>query len=213
MIDRNRPGFVKMKRSILSWRWFSSPTVCHLYHALIYMADYFDHYDQGILLKPGQVLTTVKELEDITGLTRQQIRTALQKLESTNDITTKSTNKNTLVTIENYTKHQRTMTTSNQKGNQKNNQQSAENNHQGPQNNHQGHRNNHQEALNSHQATNIPIIKEKEEIKEIKETIEISEQDQNETLMPDIPSMDEIADRMAAMREQRDRVSKKWGLL
>ena len=53
-------------------------------------------------VKRGQVITSRKHLSEETGLSEQQIRTSLKKLQSTNEITIQSTNKFTVITIEKY---------------------------------------------------------------------------------------------------------------
>ena len=59
-----------------------------------------------MIIKKGQFVTSEKSLCSETGLTRQQLRTAINKLKSTNEITSTSTNKFTLVTVVNWAKYQ-----------------------------------------------------------------------------------------------------------
>ena len=57
-------------------------------------------------IKKGQLVTSYKRLADDLGFTVQQVRTALKKLESTGEVTSKSTNKYTLITLVNWGKYQ-----------------------------------------------------------------------------------------------------------
>ena len=57
-------------------------------------------------IKRGQLVTGRKALAAQTGLSERQIRTALDHLKSTNELTIKSTNKFSLITIVNYGKFQ-----------------------------------------------------------------------------------------------------------
>ena len=57
-------------------------------------------------IEKGSVFTSIEHLSKKSGLTMQQTRTALNKLKSTGEITIKSTNRGTLVTVENWGKYQ-----------------------------------------------------------------------------------------------------------
>lgn len=54
----------------------------------------------------GQLVSGRLALAEETGLSERQIRTSLNKLKSTSDLTTKSTNRNTLYTLCNYDLYQ-----------------------------------------------------------------------------------------------------------
>lgn len=56
----------------------------------------------GYTLDPGQVITTLPRLAAETGLTLQEVRTALKHLESSGDVSQKVTNKFRLITLENW---------------------------------------------------------------------------------------------------------------
>ena len=94
-----KSGWIKMPRSLLDWPWYTdSNAKCVFLHLMLTVA-YAPGFWQGIELVPGQTVTTVAELAQQTGLTVSQTRTALNKLESSGDITRKTTNKFTLVTL------------------------------------------------------------------------------------------------------------------
>jgi biotin operon repressor len=61
---------------------------------------------QGVSIERGQHLTSSDKLANELGITRQQIRTSLNKLKSTSEITIKTTSKYTLVTVANYEVYQ-----------------------------------------------------------------------------------------------------------
>ena len=99
MATRNKNGFIKLHRKMLDWEWLSDPPTVSVWVVLLLMAEWV----QGCEPAPGQVVTTQKELAELTGLTRQQVRTALKHLESTKEITTVPTKDGTkpasLITI------------------------------------------------------------------------------------------------------------------
>ena len=56
------------------------------------MANHEDQKWEGVTIKRGQRVTSYQHLADETGLTYQKVRTALNNLKSTGEITSKSTN-------------------------------------------------------------------------------------------------------------------------
>ena len=99
-------GFVALHRSLLSWGWHADPATGWLFVNLLLMANWTDSDWQGMTIKRGQLITGRKALAAQTGLSERQIRTALDHLKSTNELTIKSTNKFSLITIVNYGKFQ-----------------------------------------------------------------------------------------------------------
>ena len=99
-------GFIKLYRKMLEWGWYDDGPTKDVFIHLLLIASYEDKFYRGIPLERGQVVTTVKEMEVKLGLTTRQIRTALSKLISTNEVTKKSTSKFTVYTINNYADYQ-----------------------------------------------------------------------------------------------------------
>jgi hypothetical protein len=77
-----------------------------LFFHLLIIANYETKKWKGKSVKRGQVIVGRKALAESSGLTEQQIRTALKKLKATNEITSTSTNDFTLVTIVNWELYQ-----------------------------------------------------------------------------------------------------------
>lgn len=107
-------GWVKLHRKMLEWGWYKDIPVYKLFTHLLLTANREAKSWKGIKIKPGQVVTGRHSLAAQTGLTEQQIRTAIDKLKSTNEITISSTNRNTLISIVNWESYQ----ASNQESNQ-----------------------------------------------------------------------------------------------
>lgn len=99
-------GWIKLHRQLLEWEWYDDiNTKCLFLHCLL-KANHKDKTWRGVKIKKGSFLTGREKLSSETGLTEQQIRTCLRKLKSTRDITTKSTSKGTVLTVENYSFYQ-----------------------------------------------------------------------------------------------------------
>ena len=99
-------GFVALHRSLLSWGWHADPATGWLFVNLLLMANWTDSDWQGMTIERGQVVTGRKALAAQTGLSEQTVRTSLNRLKSTNEITIASTNKFSVITIVNYGKFQ-----------------------------------------------------------------------------------------------------------
>ncbi len=111
-------GYIKIKRKIGEWGWFSdNPVFCLFMHMLL-LANWKDKYWKGIEIKRGQFISGRKALAEITGLTEQQVRTAVNKLKSTKEITSKTTKVGTLYTVVNYNTYQDDPESINQQSNQ-----------------------------------------------------------------------------------------------
>lgn len=114
-------GWVKFHRKMVEWEWYNDLPAFKLFTHLILTANHQPQKWRGRTVKAGQLITGRKSLSKKTGLTEQQIRTALDKLKSTNEITIKTTNRNTLISICNWETYQ----IINQQNNHLNNQQTT----------------------------------------------------------------------------------------
>ena len=99
-------GWIYLHKKMLDWEWYGDINVFRLFIHLLLKANYTETKWKGIKIKRGQHLTGRHSLSRETGLTEQQIRTAIAKLISTNEITKVSTNQYTIITIINYDKYQ-----------------------------------------------------------------------------------------------------------
>lgn len=99
-------GFVAFHKKIVDWEWYQDGNTARLFFHLIIKANYSNVNWEGITIKRGQIVTSVNHLSRELNLSPMQIRTSLVKLEKTQNITCKTTNKYTIITVENYDKFQ-----------------------------------------------------------------------------------------------------------
>ena len=112
-------GWIKLNKKILKWGWYSDVNVKITFLHLLLVANYEEGEYLGQKIKRGQAVIGLKATSKKIGISIQNLRTALEKLEKSGEITRKSTNKFTLVTIENYSKYQDREAVSNNNANKR----------------------------------------------------------------------------------------------
>lgn len=95
-------GFISIDRKIVDWEWYKDTNTKVLFLHLLFIANWKDGRFKGYEVPRGSVVTSIAHLARDTGLTCQQVKTALKHLQNTGEITRKSTNKFTLVTLVKY---------------------------------------------------------------------------------------------------------------
>ena len=101
-------GWIKIHYNLLNWEWYDDINTKTLFLHLLLMANWKDKKWHGILIKRGSFVTSLGKLANQTGLSVQNVMTSLNKLKSTHEITSKTTNKYTYITINNFNDYQET---------------------------------------------------------------------------------------------------------
>jgi len=114
-VDR---GYIKTWRKSLNWCWYKYPMTAHLFGYLLIKATYKPIRIGHVDLLPGQLIFGSHQCCFETGLSRQSVRTSLERLKSTSEITIKSTNRFSIITILNYSTYQSQEDSINQQINQ-----------------------------------------------------------------------------------------------
>lgn len=99
-------SFIKLDRKLKDWKWANKPNMVALWVRLLLEANYYDNQFEDIVLPPGSFVTSIKSLAQKTGLTVQQTRTCISNLQITNEITIKSTNRYSIITINKWDEYQ-----------------------------------------------------------------------------------------------------------
>lgn len=100
--QKGTQGWIKIHRSILDWEWYDDINVKTIFIHLILKANIEDKKWHGKIIRRGSLHTSYEHLSQETKLSIDQIRCVFKKLTSTGEITLKSTNKGTTVTLVNY---------------------------------------------------------------------------------------------------------------
>lgn len=87
------------------WEWYENTNVFRLFYHCLLHTNLEDKRYCGKEIKAGQFVSSITRISAETGLTESQVRTALKKLKETWYISTKSTNKYTIYTVNEYQKY------------------------------------------------------------------------------------------------------------
>ena len=99
-------GWIKLHRKILDWEWWDDPVMVKVWLQLLFDANYEPKQWKGRKIERGQLVLGRKAYAKKCCISEQQLRTALTKLKSTNEITITATNRFTLVTVTKYELYQ-----------------------------------------------------------------------------------------------------------
>ena len=99
-------GFILLYRQITEWEWYQNPNTFRVFLHCLLMANFTDGRFEGMDIKRGQFVTSLPSLSKQTRLSIQQVRTALDHLKSTGEITDYSTSKYRVITVVKYDQYQ-----------------------------------------------------------------------------------------------------------
>jgi len=99
-------GWFKIFRSITEWEWYTSPNCVAVFVDILARANYEDGKYLGATIPKGSLTTSAEAIGHRTGLSRQQVRTVLDKLKSTNEITIKTNKHYSMITVTNWERYQ-----------------------------------------------------------------------------------------------------------
>lgn len=92
-------GWVKIHRSLLNWEWWDDQNTARLWLTVLLSANHKAEHWHGMTIEAGQFVTSYDKLAARSGLTVKKVRTALEHLKKTGEITVKTANKFSLITV------------------------------------------------------------------------------------------------------------------
>jgi hypothetical protein len=99
-------GYVKLFRSIEKWEWYTdSDTKCLFLHCLI-RANHHPRKWHGITIEAGSFVTSYEHLSSEMGISVRSLRTSMNKLKSTGELTSHSTNRFTVISVAKWRDYQ-----------------------------------------------------------------------------------------------------------
>lgn len=99
-------GYVNIYRKIEDWGWYRDSNTSRVFIHLILETNHRDNVFLGTLIKRGSVAISYDRIADKLGLTRKQVRIAMDHLKKSGEISTKRMSKYLLVTLTNYDLYQ-----------------------------------------------------------------------------------------------------------
>lgn len=95
-------GWIKLHRKILEWEWYSDTNTKVVFIHCLVSANYETKNWRGIQIKPGQLYTSLNNISLSLGISVKAVRTALNKLDRTNDVTSERHGNGLLITVVKY---------------------------------------------------------------------------------------------------------------
>jgi hypothetical protein len=94
--------YIKLFRKILSWEWYKDTNTTRVFLHILLKANYKPSRYKGVEVGAGECVFGRKQWAEELGLSEQQVRTALNHLKSTNEITIRTTNNFSVVKVEKW---------------------------------------------------------------------------------------------------------------
>lgn len=99
-------GWIKFHRKLLEWEWWEDHNAFRVFTYLLLVCNFKVTRWRGVELKPGETVKKIETIEQETGLSTQQVRTAICNLKSTGELTQRKHGKYRILKLKNYTKYQ-----------------------------------------------------------------------------------------------------------
>ena len=99
-------GYIKLYRSLLNWEWYDDINTKTVFLHLLLTVSIADNQWHGITVPRGARVSSYQTLAKETGLSVQQLRTSVKRLESTGTLTRYKYPKYTVFALKNFDKYQ-----------------------------------------------------------------------------------------------------------
>lgn len=101
-------GYIKIHRKLINWEWYSNKNDRLVWLHCLLKANWNDGYFEGKKIPRGSFATSYKNLAKEIGISMQQLRTSLNHLKSTHNLTHETNKQFSIITINNYDLYQAT---------------------------------------------------------------------------------------------------------
>lgn len=99
-------GWIKLHRKITDWEWSDDVNTFSLFVHLLILANFEDGKWHGIVVKRGQLISSYEKLAKICGISTQSVRTSINRLKSTGELTHQPHPNYGLFILNNYDEYQ-----------------------------------------------------------------------------------------------------------
>lgn len=102
----SRQGYLKIHRQITEWEWYNNANTMRVFLHLLFTANFTETEFKGDKIMPGQCVVSLENLAKTLNLSKQEVRTTLSHLLSTQEITQVKKPYGSIISIENWGKYQ-----------------------------------------------------------------------------------------------------------
>lgn len=99
-------SFIKLDRKLLTWEWKDDPNTVALWIEILLQANWEDRKWHGKEYEKGSFPTSIEKLSKATGLTTRQVRTCLEHLVKSQNVTIQSTKTGTKIIVNKWAEFQ-----------------------------------------------------------------------------------------------------------
>lgn len=99
-------NYIKINRSLLRWEWYGDINTSRLFLHMLLKANWKDENYMGTTVPRGSFISSLPQLSKETNLSVRSVRTCLERLKTTGEVTVKSNNKYSVFTVNNYCTYQ-----------------------------------------------------------------------------------------------------------
>lgn len=99
-------SFIKLDRKLLDWEWKDKPEMVALWIEILLQANVYDNEWHGETYESGSFPTSLSKLSKGSGLSERTVRTCLNRLKSTNELTIKTTKQGTKIIVNKWALYQ-----------------------------------------------------------------------------------------------------------
>ena len=103
-------AYIYLRKKILNWEWFTDVNTAHFFIYCLLKANWESGSWKGIEFERGEFIASLETIVNETGLTVQNIRTAIKHLISTQELTTKQHGKYRIFMVVKYDCYQQANT-------------------------------------------------------------------------------------------------------
>lgn len=103
---KNENGYIRLNRGIVSWEWWDDIKTFRVFIWLLLNANWKDSRFMGHKVPRGSLVTSYPKIAAGTCLGIQSVRTAINHLKLTGELTVKSYSKFSIISINNYCRYQ-----------------------------------------------------------------------------------------------------------
>ena len=99
-------GWLKLYRRLRDWEWYGVPNMVAVWVHILICACAEEKEWKGVKVPKGSLIFGREKMADEIGISVQQLRTCLSNLQKTGEITIKTTNKFSVLTVSKYDEYQ-----------------------------------------------------------------------------------------------------------